>query len=653
MTEKLKLGLAHVGTNIHYAGSSLGSTVKHKFTGHKDTSIDDELIGAFGHDVKQIMTAMKFLERQTHRMAANFWPYFFKSTINSAWTFQQLLGEDSLSFKDIQVYYDEFDRLQLTSESVLVHPKERQLLIPSIQVELTNYVATMDQLQARVYYLAHTNAKLVKIRTEALRTHLKHVMKVIKARSKQKAKCDKLEWKADRLAKRKTPLSDLEQKELTLLETKLSSAKALFDNVNERLKKVIPECLLLVEEFVEELTKWIICNQNQIYEEIERTLRYYAVFHGYVSTVKDRQGSKESTKSDEGAASRESVPSKDTQSDCKTYQQIIDEWETANTPTRLQIESFIKTIYDKDPQLVDKEVDDSDKTLKIAKAWTLMTLKVTEKLHKVKASDIQNGVFTNQTMADPLRSFTKYSDLNMNISETYHPHKILNYDEVHPAGTETRKPPALPPRNDSRPIPLPVNSPGSPVTPIIGLGFSAESYSLKSDSELSLSSISDTESESGTTSEVSSILLADDTSPDRTERQIIKLYNSAKNEIKEAPVDTSLWVNLDSYYKQRSVFDNKNTISYKLHELNNFFHKALEHATESSNTLEKKMLEAKKDFEGANPGDLSFAAGDKIEVVFDLQSVSLTYNNDGRNWFVGATGEPPHRRLGFAPNTYF
>lgn len=660
--QKLKLGLAHVGTNIHYASSSLGSSVKHKVTGHKDTSLDDELIEAFAHDVKQIVKAMKFLDKQAHRMASKYWPYFFKHTINTAGTLQQLLGEDSLTFDDIQLFYNEFDRLQLTSESVLVHPKERQLLIPSIQFELSNYMGTMEQLQARVLYLALANAKQVKMRTEALTTHLKHVLKVIKARSKQKAKCDKLEWKTNRLAKRKTPLSDAEQKELTLLERKLSPEKALFENVNERLRKVIPECLLLVEEFVEELTKWIICNQNKVYEEIEMTLRYYAVFHGYVNGIGEGSEAKESlrargsSESKENVGSKESISSRDLshlKSD-KSYQQIIDEWETSNTPARLNVESFIKTIYDKDPELLDKEVEDTDKTLKISKAWTLMTLKVTEKLHKVKANDSHNGVFTDHTMADPLRSFTKYDDRSINVSETYHPYKILDYDEVHPVLPQARTPPELPPRNDSRPIPLPVNSPASQVTPILGLGHSAASWaSSKSESVLSISSASDTESESDTTTDVSSILLADVVTPDRAEKQIIKLYNSAKNEITETPLDTSLWVDLDSYYRQRNVFDGKNTISYKLHELNNFFYKALEHASNVSDTQEKKVLVAKKSFEGVNPGDLSFAAGDKVEVVFDLQSVSLTYNNDGRNWFVGATGTTPHRRVGFAPNTYF
>ncbi|SGZ51740.1 CIC11C00000003750 [Sungouiella intermedia] len=626
-TEKFKLGFAHVGSNIHYAGLSFGSSVKNKFTGKNDVSVDDDLIAAFEHDVKQIITAMKFLEKQSRHMALKFWPYFFKNATNSAISLQQLVGEDSLTFDDIQMYYDEFDRLQLTSETVLVHPKERQIVIPSIQYEISNYLVTIDQLQTKVVHLAESNAKYLKSRIEALITHLKHVLKVIKARKSHRAKCDKLEWKTDRLTKKKTPLTDAEQRDLSRLETQLSSAKALHDNISDRLKKVIPECLLLVEEFVESLTKWIICNQSKIYQEIERTIRYFAVFHGYADSEKDEAG--------------------------KSYERIIDEWETSNTALRLQIESFLKTIYDKNPQLLDEEVDNNDKTLKISKAWTLMAQKVTEKLHKVKPQDTQNGIFTNHTMADPLRSFTNYCDVSMNVSETYHPQRVLEYSEVHPTMPHIRTPPPLPPRNDSRSIPLPLNSPAGSITPVIGLGAFADVDAINSDSEISLLSSSDSESEGTTVSEVSSILLADDVTPDKAERQIIKLYNFSKNEITEAPLDISLWVNLDKYSNHNDVFDNKNTISYKLHELNRFFQKALDHAKESSDGQERKIVVAKRDFRGVQPGDLSFSVGDKVEVVFDLQSVSATYNNDGKNWFVGTTGDVPHRRIGFAPNTYF
>lgn len=635
-TEKLKQNLAHMGTNIHYVGSSLGSSVNNKLTGHEEYNVDDELITGFQHDIKQTMKAMKFLEKQSERMVSKYWPYFFKAGMKSAKVFLHLMGENSLTFDDIEKYYDEFDRLQITSESVQVHPKERQLTVPIIQFELTNYLATMDQLQTRVIDLATKHTKQLKTKTEALATHLKHILKVVKARNSHKAKCAKLEWKTDRLAKKKTPLSDQERKDLDLLETKLKAANHVFESLNERLKKVIPESLLLVEEFVEELTKWIICGQNQIHEEIEKTLRHYAVFHGYV------KGSLEADQ-------------KDNDKILQTYEEILDQWETECTSARLQIESFIQTIYEKKPDLLDTEVDNKDKSSRLNKVWALMTLKVTEKLHTVKAQDLQNGIFTDHMIADPLKSFIKYLDLNLNVSETYHPHKVLDYDKVHPFIPEKRSPPPLPPRDDNHRILLPVNSPISSSTPFSNnyMAISSESLdSIHSDSELSLNSTdTDDESDTATTSDLSSIVLADDVTLTSAERQIIKLYNSSKNEITKAPLDTSHWIKIDRYTNISDDFHNKNTVSYKLHELNSFFQKALKHANEA--TREKRVLVAKLSFTGIQPGDLSFDVGDEVEVLFDLQSVSSSYQNDGRNWFVGATGDPSHRRIGFAPNTYF
>lgn len=629
--EKLKHTLANVGTNIHYAGSSLGSSVKNKLTGHSALSADDELIAGFDHDVKQVIKAMKFLENQQQRMATKYWPYFFKSGTNVAKVFLQLVGEDSLTFKDIEKDYDEFDRLQITSETVLVHPKERQFVIPSNHLELINYLAALDQLQARVVFLADTHSKQLKSKTKALTTHLKHTLKVVKARNKYKDKCAKLEWKTDRLAKKKTPLSNQEQKDLSALQSELNATTNVFSNTNERLKKIAPELMTLVEEFVDDLTKWIVCNQDQITREITDALKYYAVYHGYAKTTSKQN----------------------TEDSLATYDEIIDKWETEGTNVRLQVESFIKTIYDKNPDILDKEVDDKDTKLKVSKAWTSLALKVTEKLHTVKAQDLQNGIFSDHMVADPLTSFVKYLDLSMNVSETYHPLKVLDYELVHPDLPQALSPPPLPPRDDNHQIALPVVSPSASTPYATGTSLSSDTLdSIHSDSELSLGS-GESDIESDLETELSSLLLSESNNPDRAERQIIKVYNSGKNDITEAPVDYSQWRNLDRYTNRTNVFDDKNTVSYKLQELNNFFQKALANAQEYKETQGKQILVAKKDFVGVEPGDLSFLEGDKIEVVFDLQSVSLSYNEDGRNWFVGATGDADHKRVGFAPNTHF
>lgn len=640
-TEKLKRGLANVGTNIHYAGASLGSSVKNKLTGRSDYGSDDELISKFEHDIKQVVKAVKFLEKQSGRMAAKFWPYFFKSGSRSARAFLLLVGEDSLSFKDIEKYWEDFDKLQSTSETVQVHPKERQLVIPSIHYELVNYLATLSKLEVRVLELADNHSKKLKLRTGPFKNHMKHILKVVKARNSHRAKRDKLEWKTERLAKKKTPLSDQEQRDLDSLLSQLATANEVFENINGRLKTVIPESLLLVEEFVDELTKWTMCDQLQIYSEIDETLRYYAVFHGYVREQKNIEKAGNASENGNDNADNENTRA----TLLRSYEEIIDKWETECTPVRLHLESFLKTIYDKKPELLDQEVDDADKRLKVAKAWTLVTLKVTDKLHKIKALDLENGVFSETMVADPLVSYKKYQDASMNVSETYHPQKLLDYDDVHPDLPQPLTPPPLPPRDDTRLISFPMASTelSSPLCNII----SSESLdSIHSDSELSLDSMdSDLESEAGSSvSDLSSVMLGDNP-PDRAERQIIKLYNGAKNEITQAPLDTSKWPVLEN--SQADVFDSTNTASYKLHALSRFFQKALDLQSE------KKVLVAKKDFAGVQPGDLSFKAGDKVDVLFDLQSVSSSYNEAGPNWFVGAVGDENHRRTGFAPNTYF
>lgn len=628
--ENLKRGLANVGSNIHYASSNLGSSVKNKITGHSDLTSDDELINSFEHDLKQVVKAMKFLEKQLVQMATKFWPYFFKSGMNLAKLLLQLVGEDSLKFKDMDKLYDEFDRLQLTLETVSVHPKERQFTIASNDEELLNYLAALDQLQGRVVFLADLHSKQLKGKTRSLTTHLKHTLKVVKARNKYKEKCAKLEWKSNRLAKKKSPLTGTEQKDLTALQTQLAATAGVFENANERLKKIAPELLALVEEFVDDLAKWIICNQTQITKEIGEAMRYYAVFYGYCGTTTSQK----------------------TEDLLSTYDEIIDVWEVQGTNVRLQVESFIKTIYEKNPDILNKEVDDKDSRLKVAKAWTSVTLKVKEKLHTVKPEDVQNGIFSDHMISDPLRSYLKYHDDNMNVLDTYHPHKVLDYTEVHPDLPLVLSPPPLPPRDDNHQIALPVASPSMSTPLNRRSSFSSDTLeSIHSDLELSLAS-ADSDLESDLETSLSSLLFTETSTFDKAERQIVKVYNLAKNEIKLAPEDFTNWRNLDRY-NRTDAFDNKNTVSYKLQELTGFFQKALDHTEKTKATQGKQVLVAKRDFAGAEPGDLSFSKGDKIEVVFDLQSVSLSYNEDGRNWFVGTTGQGTQKRVGFAPNTHF
>lgn len=628
-TSSLKRNLAHVGTNIHYAGASLGSSMKLKFSGG-DFDADNDLLHNFRHDVKQIIRAVKFVEKQTERTAASYWPQLFKATARSARNLLALVGEESLAFKDIDRFYDQFDELQMTSEAVVVHPKERQHLVASIHYELVNYLATIDGLQTRVVQLAEAHAAQVKVRTLALVSHMKHILKALKARDKHQARMAKVAWKAERLAKKTAPLSTSEQNDLDSYQLQLGEASDQFASVNTKLKTIAPETLSLVEEFVDELVKWDMCHHRHILDEISSTLRYFAVFHGYVNSKR--------------------ANSEEEQELIISYDHIIDQWETSCTPARLLIESFVQTIYSKNPELLDEQVDDQDKSLKLSKAWTLVALKVTEKLHVVKAKDKQNGIFTLDSIADPLRSYAKFEDLSLNVSETYHPRKVLEYDQVYPDIPSKPTPPPLPPRDEFHRI-HPVYSPTITSTPSnVHINMSTDSLdSIHSDTELSLNTAG-SDSDSDADSELSSILLTGNHGVDSAEKQLIRIYNSSKNDITEAPIDTSNWINLDRYKEGTDLFDDRNTASYQLHGLNKFFQKILKNAEKNP---EKKILVAKKDFEGIQPGDLSFAEGDEVEVLFDLQSVAHSYNEKGQNWLVAAAGTEPTRRIGFAPNTYF
>lgn len=612
------------------AGSKVGSSVGLALNlGHKTYSADDDLLSQFAKDIKTTESALNFYLAQCGRVASTYWPHVFKAATKAALLLVELMGEDALHFDDIQKYYNQFDLLQAHSESFKVHPKERQLAVPSIQHELAHFHAMLVLLEERVVSEAQRHAQVTKAKVQAIAPQLKHIRKILAKRDTQRGELAKIEKKIANLS-RKASLDPKAHQDLDDLEFKQKVLSAAFNATNSRLKMVLPEQLLLIEEFVDALTKWNLCHHAQTLEEVFRTFEYFSVFHGFTSGLEDGKLT-------------------------QTYDAIKDQWEAQATKARLQVESMFLVIYSKNPDLIDKEVDAGDSRLRATQAWSHMTEKAREKTHKVKAKDLQNGVFGDYMIADPLRSYLRYQDPALNKADTYL-EKLIDYSDVHIVTPARVSPPPLPPRDDSHRIlllsPNPqhshLSSPMSPdvcstqefgTTPLSSLRHNASSDSVSSlQSEISLSSA---EAESATTQslELSNFSLQ------RSERELIKLYNSAKNDIVEAPVLPSKYADLEHLHLD--IFASPNSISYKLNELNSFFSKALSHSEHS----EKVFLTAKKGFEGIEPGDLSFEAGETVEVIFDLQLVSTSYSSDGRNWFVGAVGE--HRRVGFAPSTYF
>lgn len=614
--ETLQKKWADVGTDIHYAGSSLGSSIKHKVTGHKVHDGDREMIDQCDHDLKQLSKGLQYSVKQTKRIATKYWPHVFLSSIKTTKVLLMLLGENSLNFKGIDEYYEEFDHLHANAESFMIHPKERQFVIPSLHKELGNYLSTMAQTLERFKYLSEAHANRVRSKVDPILIQIKQIRKAIGAKNKQKAKCDKLQWKADKLAK-KTLKTDKDLQEFDELERKLAIENDIYHNLNSRLKIVLPESLSLIEEFVANLTSWFICHQHELYKELNTSLMYFSTFYGFVSQIANTNGLPEEL--------------------IQEYDKIIEEWEAQATPVRLKSESLLLLIYNKNPERLDKEIDDEEHKLAMSKAWSSVTKKVTTRLYKVKATDKAIGIFGKHVVADPLVLFKKYQDPQMNKSETYHPSRILKEKDLKVEPQEAKIPPPLPPRDENHRINLwqPQWIPSPSTFSSVDLGEVSDTVDDSSSVDL-LSLKSDNESEIGS---LSSELTRSDFGA--TERILVGIYNSRKNDITRAPETHEKWIDALPAKEEE-----KSSISRELLRLQEFFERAMSRAEELG---EKKTVVATEDFEGVSPGDLAFKKGDEVDVVFDLQSLGVTYNAGGSNWFVGSVGP----RIGFAPNTHF
>lgn len=615
-----------VGAGLHTLGLLLGLLL-HIHSAH---AAHDDLVAQLAKDIRSTIAALHFLAAQSERLAAAYWPRTFRLAARVVAQLAQLMGPDALLFPDRDTLYAQFDVLLAHSEAVVVHPKERDLAVPSLQLELANFAGAVAHMGRRVVSQAEATAATTRTRVNAAVAQLKHIQRLLRHREKLRGEWAKYERKVAKLEKRTSPLSAAEQDDYDGLQTRLKVAGAAFEACNTRLTTVLPQSLLLVEEFVDTLAKWTLCRHADAVEEVVRTFEYFAVFHGYGN---------------------------------ESYQEIMDAWEGAATGVRLQVESMFEVIYNKNPDLIDTSVDADDHTLAAAKTWSKMT-KPRDRSHKVKPQDLCNGVFNDYLMADPLVSYLKYNDPSLN---QYKPYQLrpISPQEVSVSAPEKKVPPPLPPRDETHrlvllsPNPQGAHLPGllSPVVPYSGflspaaiaspftpmsnvqLNLSSDSMESVVDSELLL--VSDTED-----SLVSLPELQTNFTMQRSERELVKLYNSAKNTITEAPVLPLKYADMGDAFKN-DIFGHQNSASYKLRTLHAFFDKALEHSKNSP----KKVLVAKRLFEGAEPGDLSFKEGDEVEVLFDLQLVCTSYSNDGRNWFVGATGE--QQRVGFAPSTYF
>lgn len=636
MASKIKSNLEGAGRSIGKTGSKIGSasskiglSVLSKFNRHQRYDKDDELINHLEYDIKLATKGLTFIAKQGDRVAKTYWPQVFALTTALIKLLIHLLGDNALHFKGIEEFYHDFDVLQTHAEGFQMHPKERQRYVASLNQELHAYLGLVDQLQHRITFLAQTNAESVLIRVDKMKASLKHMMKLINSRNKRSDDCGRLDHKIDKLQKKGADLDEKERTKLEQYQSELREAEAAFGAINDHVKTLGPEFLLLVEEFVDTLTALVAQNTRQLNSEITKGLQYYADSFGL---------------------------GKPADSDEHTYNNITEEWEAAFTAPRLRIESFLATLYEKNADRLDKDVDGEDGSLKLTKAINNMSNKVKDKLHELKAKDSKNGIFANYMVADPLVSFQKLNDPKANVSESYHPHRVLAYEDVYVEEKQIRAPPPLPPREISTTF-LAVSLPTStqlPSTPLMNQSarllvdsFESVLYdeerTTASDDELSVANTSQSDLL------LAGVINGDEVLSGRAETNLVKLYNSHKNDIILAPVDFSAWPQLLAY-KTELAHNNDLTSSLllKLIQLSAFFDKALAVAALRLGTREAKAV---RDFPGQQPGDLAVCEGDVIEVLFDLQEVCTSYNPDGKNWVVGAIGPLECRRVGFVPNT--
>ncbi|EGW32974.1 uncharacterized protein SPAPADRAFT_65992 [Spathaspora passalidarum NRRL Y-27907] len=608
------------GANV----TSLSYNIKDKVTFHqRDYDKDDELIDIYKHNIKKSISALKYIRSQNHKLAHAYFPKLLSLHGMIIKQFIEIIGPNSLSFKGIEEYYHDFDIAHASEEIPIIHPKEKAISIESINEQLYNYLSTIESLKFRITTDWDIHDQSMELRISEMGKYLKNALKLIKKRNKKRNEQDITHRKIEKLNKKNIPLDEKDQNELVKLETKYMEIERVFNGYNNRTLSVLPHVVLFLDEFVETITKLLFCQQLSTYKHIMAVLNDFSEFYGML----------------EG----------------DSYQTIIDQWETASTSTRLQIESFITVIHDRNPELLDQEIDGEDKSSKAHTLWAKMTSRIKEKKHIVKSKDHENGVFNDLLEIDPLDAFAKFQDPKMNINETYHPHKKIDIDDVIvPQVLQNEKslpkapPPPLPPRenttahaiyNFDKPLP------STPYSPYSTGFYSNTTNNYSNDSLESL--LTDDEDEESNSSKSS--LSSNSTHPSMfysntdnpLDKQLRKIYNSSKNDIRAAPIPDH-----SQDITPPEQIENTSSITYKLDKFEKFFHK-LDINKESTTRT------AKYDFHGQEPGDLSFKKGDQIEIIFDFQSVDTLYNQDNLNWLIGISKTENNYRMGFVPNNYF
>lgn len=635
VADKLVSGISSLGHTVgstikdtyHSTGdniTNLSYSIKDKVTfHHRDYDKDDDLILHYEHDLKQSIIGLKFIISQHHKLSTSYYPKVLDLHARVVQQFIILIGPNSLSFKGIEKFYQEWDKYEALQEVPHVHPKEQQFEVNSVNEQLFNYLSSIEGLRHKISLDWEINDQSIQLRVGQMRKYLKDTVKLIKKRNKKRTEQDIAQRKIEKIKKKTGALSAKEENQLNKLEEKYQEIDQQFAQLNQKAISILPHVISYLNEFIETITKVLFYQQLSTYEEIDSILNYFTTFYGMA----------------DGSST--------------SYESIIDEWESNITATRIRIESFVSLIYKTNPELLNEEIDDGDKSLTAHKIWNKMNKKVKERTFKIDSKDFENGVFNDTLEIDPLDAFVTYQDPTMNVSQVYHPSKVINSDEVvprRPIESEKPMPPPLPPRentvahsiyNISSFKSLPTTPRTSIISPMNNghSNSSMESLLSHEDEESLKGSIS---SDSSFESSLQSDNLLGYTSRETLEKSLRKIYNSSKNEINEAPIPHQ---ELNIHPKTTTLND-LSSATQKLDKYSKFFAKILK------NPLGDVRV-AKFDFHGTEPGDLSFNKGDEVEIVFDFQNVDTLYSKDNLNWLIGVSRVGDQERIGFVPNNYF
>ncbi|KAI5965264.1 uncharacterized protein KGF55_001484 [Candida pseudojiufengensis] len=598
------------GDHIYTEASHLGHNLKDTVTfHHRDFDQDDELIKNYKHDIKQAKSGLDHLISQNNQFFKKIIPHVMSLNMKIVYEFQNLIGPNSLQFKNIEKYYHEYDVYEAESEIPHIHPKERLFLIDSVNDELFQYMQSIGSLK---FYLDNECADYISTvipKFKSMKKRLNETLKLIKKRDRKREDQDRLDRKIAKLNQKQNPLSEKDQKELDKLQKQFNEVDKSYHAINEKTITILPHLMSFLDEFIEVITKLLICKQTSIYKRIRDTLQYFTRFYGLIN---------------------ETIPE---------YDSIISHWEQDATKTRLQIESFLTIVQNKNPELINEEIDDKDKSSTTHKLYLKIANKAIDKKHIVKPKNLSQGMFNDIEESDSIKSFQKYNNPHANESETYHPRKLIDPIEI-TSVTDKPIPPALPPRTSTmslmptKPIheyqPIPLYS-QSAANSMESLSLDDDDTSVMSDSS-SVSSLSSHSMAHYNNEKINS-----------SDRSLKKLYNLAKNEIKISPQPIKQFSNYPIVGETSQLNQIINT-SYKIALLEHLFNKV--------GKLNKTPKLAKFDFQGIEIGDLSFNEGDKIDVLYDLQNIDYLYQQNNLNWVVGLIKDEESYRIGFVPSNY-